>query len=231
VSLPARAARRLGRIAKRAAWRPLAPAVRRLFHVLYYDVERLQTWEDTRWMGARVLKNPFDLWSYQEIVHETRPDLVVETGTFNGGSTLYFASLLDCVGGGRVLSVDIEPQDGLPGHPRIEYRRDSSVSDGTLAWVAEACAGAERVMVVLDSDHSRDHVLAEMRAYAGFVTPGCYMVVEDGNVNGHPVFRGHGPGPTEALRAFLREDARFEPDPRRERFLMSFNPGGWLRRR
>lgn len=211
-------------------WRFLDPMARRLFHKLYYHHYRHQTWEDTWWMGARVLKCPNDLWSYQELIHDTRPDLIIETGTFNGGSTLFFAQLLDILGNGRVISVDLEPQSGLPEHPRIEYRKDSSVSSETLAWVKEACSKAERVMVVLDSDHSRDHVLAECRAYAGFVTAGCFMVVEDGNVGGHPVYREHGPGPTEALNAFLAEDARFLPDPRRERFLMSFNPGGWLRR-
>lgn len=223
--------KRLAVAAKGVLWRGLDPWVRRMFHKLYYHHYRHQTWEDTRWLGSRVLKNPFDLWSYQEVVWETRPDVIVETGTHDGGSTLFFASLLDLVGGGRVLSVDFDPKPGLPEHPRIEYRRDSSLSEGTLAWVAKACTGGARVMVVLDSDHSRDHVLAELRAYAGFVTPGCYLVVEDGNVGGHPVYREHGPGPTEALAAFLAEDSRFEPDPRRERFLMTFNPGGWLRRR
>lgn len=227
----AAAVKRLAMAAKGVLWRGLDPLVRKGFHKLYYHHYRHQTWEDTWWMGSRVLKCPNDLWSYQEVVWDTRPDLIVECGTFNGGSTLFFAHLLDLVGAGRVLSVDLDPQEGLPEHPRVEYRRDSSVSPETLAWVAEACSGAERVMVVLDSDHSRDHVLAELRAYAGFVTPGCYLVVEDGNVNGHPVYREHGPGPTEALRAFLAEDGRFEPDPRRERFLMTFNPGGWLRRR
>lgn len=217
--------------AKNVVWRVIEPAVLRCFHKLYYHHHRHTTWEATHWMGVRVLKNPFDLWSYQELLFETKPDLVIETGTFNGGSTLFYAGLLELIGSGRVVSIDLDPQDGLPEHPRVTYRRASSTDPETLAWVAEQAAGMERVMVVLDSDHSRDHVLAELRAYAGLVTPGCYLVVEDGNVNGHPVYREHGPGPTEALRAFLAEDDRFEPDARRERFLMTFNPGGWLRRK
>ncbi len=215
---------------KSVFWRFLDPFARRLFHKLYYHHYRTQTWEDTWWQGVRVLKSPNDLWSYQEILYETRPDLIIETGTFNGGSTLYFAHLLDLVGHGKIASVDLDPQDNLPIHPRIVYRKDSSTSQDTLDWLREECRGADRVMVVLDSDHSREHVLTELRAYSGFVTPGCYLVVEDGNVNGHPVYREHGPGPTEALAQFLAEDHRFRPDSRRERFLMTFNPGGWLRR-
>lgn len=224
-------AKRAAMAVKAVFWRFLDPLTRRLFHKLYYHHYRHQTWEDTWWMGARVLKCPNDLWSYQETIFDTKPDLIVETGTFNGGSTLYFASLLDLIGSGKVLSVDFDPQPGLPEHPRIEYRKDSSVSSETLAWIEGHVAAARRVMVVLDSDHSRDHVLAELRAYSGFVTPGCYLVVEDGNVGGHPVYREHGPGPTEALQAFLAENHEFEPDPRRERFLMTFNPRGWLRRK
>jgi cephalosporin hydroxylase len=96
--------------------------------------------------------------------------------------------------------------------------------------VAERAAGAGRVLVVLDSDHSRDHVLAELRAYAPLVTPGSYLVVEDTNVNGHPVYEAFGPGPMEAVQDFLKERDDFEVDRSREKFLLTFNPGGWLRK-
>ena len=86
-------------------------------------------------------------------------------------------------------------------------------------------------MVVLDSDHRRDHVLAELDAYADFVTPGCYLIVEDTNVNGHPVAPEFGPGPTEAVERFLDADNRFAVDQTQEKFLLTFNPGGFLRRR
>ena len=96
--------------------------------------------------------------------------------------------------------------------------------------VRERAAG-KSVMVILDSDHTRDHVLAELRAYAPIVTPGQYLVVEDSNINGHPVFPGFGPGPMEALQAFLAETGEFEVDRSREKFLVTFNPGGYLRKR
>jgi len=182
-------------------------------------------------MGVRVLKCPFDLWTYQEIIFETKPDLIIETGTFNGGSTFYFAHLLDSLGCGQIVSIDIDPQPELPSHPRIRFIKDSSVAPEIVAEMAELALRAERTMVILDSDHSRDHVLAELRAYFALVTPGCYLVVEDGNINGHPVLKQHGPGPTEALQQFLAENKDFDIDLHRERHLFSFNPGGYLRRK
>jgi cephalosporin hydroxylase len=91
--------------------------------------------------------------------------------------------------------------------------------------------GAAAVMAVLDSDHSYEHVLKELEAYGPLVTPGCYMIVEDTNVNGHPVVPDHGSGPAEAVETFLNESAFFDVDRDRERLLMTFNPGGYLRRR
>jgi cephalosporin hydroxylase len=92
-------------------------------------------------------------------------------------------------------------------------------------------AAAGVVFVVLDSDHRREHVLAELQAYADVVTPGSYLVVEDTSVNGHPVAPEFGPGPMEAVERFLETDERFVVDRSREKFLLTFNPGGFLRRR
>jgi cephalosporin hydroxylase len=85
-------------------------------------------------------------------------------------------------------------------------------------------------MVVLDSDHSHAHVAAEIAAYSSLVTPGCYLVVEDTNVNGNPVLPEWGPGPMEAVDEFLDDTQLFARDPAREKFMMTFNPGGYLRR-
>ena len=87
------------------------------------------------------------------------------------------------------------------------------------------------VLIILDSDHSRDHVLDELRIYNRWVSPGSYLIVEDTNVNGHPAMPEHGPGPMEALEAFLAENDEFEIDAAREKFFLTFNPRGFLRKR
>jgi cephalosporin hydroxylase len=198
------------------------------FHRSYYDS---RVWLDTRWLGTPAQKCPLDLWVYQEILAELRPSLIVETGTADGGSALYLASVCDLLGHGHVVTIDVEVRD-RPGHPRIRYVTGSSTDPTIVEQVRLMAIGASRVLVVLDSDHSRDHVLAELEAYAPFVTPSSYLIVEDTNVNSHPVLPEHGPGPAEAVDAFLalRGD-QFEVDRAREKFGLTFNPGGYLRRR
>ena len=199
------------------------------FHRLYYTSGR-QTWKDTRWLGARALKTPLDLWIYQELLVALAPALIIETGTAEGGSALFLASICELLGRGKIVTVDTETRE-QPRHPRITYLTGSSTAAETLATVAERAQGKSPVMVVLDSDHSRDHVLAELRSYADFVTPGSYLVVEDTNLHDHPVVPGFGPGPMEAVEEFLRERDDFEPDPSAEKFLLTFNPRGYLRRK
>jgi cephalosporin hydroxylase/glycosyltransferase involved in cell wall biosynthesis len=182
------------------------------------------------WLGTLTQKCPLDLWTYQEILVETQPDLIIETGTCAGGSAFFLACMCDLIGRGRVITIDIVSQPGRPQHPRIAYLPGSSVDPGVVARVRAEAAGCRRVMVILDSDHSRDHVLAELHAYADLVTPGCYLVVEDTVVNGHPYLPDFGPGAWEAVEDFLAERQDFLVDRDRERFLMTLNPGGYLRR-
>ena len=207
----------------------------------YYDrgdeVDHGVTWKGTTWMGVPIRKCALDLWLYQEIVHDLRPDLIVECGTAFGGSALYLAQLCDLVGNGRVVTVDIDEWDlvvpgyaGRPQHERITYVLGSSTDPEIVATVRGHVPDGGTVMVVLDSDHRHHHVLAELRAYADLVTPGSLLVVEDTMLNGHPVHAGFGPGPMEALEAFLAEDSRFQVEPLHEKFLTSFNPRGYLRR-
>lgn len=213
-----------------ALWRILTPITITLFHKLIYFHKRDSTWSNTRWMGAKVQKIPFDLWIEQEIIFETKPDLIIETGTFDGGSTLFYAHLFDLLGKGEVISIDVAAQPGLPEHPRITYVSESSVAPEVVSMLRERATG-KRVMVVLDSDHSQSHVRAELDALADLITPGCYLIVEDTNVNGHPVLTEHGPGPMEALRDWLRTNPHFDVDRSREKYLVTFNPSGYLKRR
>jgi len=200
------------------------------FHRLFYDTHDT-TWKQTFWLGVTVRKCAFDLWSYQEILVDTRPDLIVETGTYLGGSAFYLAGICDLLGHGKIVTVDISAPPGRPRHRRITYLQGSSTDPGIVVRVARRARTAKRVMVVLDSNHSRDHVLRELEAYGPLVTPGCYLVVEDTNVNGNPVLPDHGPGPMEAVEEFLATTDAFEVDRSRENRLLTFNPGGYLKRR
>lgn len=200
------------------------------FHVAYYDAWLARQGSmDLAWFGYRTMKSPMDMWTYQEILADTKPDLVVECGTAYGGSSLYLASLFDLLGRGDVVTIDIEARPGQPNHPRISRLIGSSVDPEILAEVRRRAAG-RRTMVILDSDHSAAHVGAELEAYRGLVSPGCYLIVDDTDVNGHPVVPDHGPGPMEAVDAFLPTAPEFVVDRDRERFMLTLNPRGYLRR-
>jgi len=201
-----------------------------LFHYFYY-YDGPTTWGNTRWMGIPLLKLPLDLWTYQDILYDTRPDVIVETGTNRGGSALYFANLFDLFGKGRIITVDIaHPPEGVPQHPRIEYIVSSSTDPDIVARIKSEIGPGEKVMVILDSDHAERHVSQELERYSPLVTPGCYLVVEDTNVNGHPVYRSHGPGPMEAVSRFLSKHPEFASDPGREKYELTFFPRGWLKK-
>jgi cephalosporin hydroxylase len=189
------------------------------------------TWSMTTWMGVPCLKHPCDLFSLHDVLTQVKPALIVETGTAYGGSALFMAHVLDAIGGpGSIVSIDLEPFPKVPQHPRITYRQGSSLDPEIVAYVQGRAQRAESVLVLLDSDHHADHVAAELATYAPLVTPGSYAIVEDTNVNGHPVLPEFGPGPGEAVAAFLANHPEFEADPLRERYLVTMHPGGWLRR-
>ena len=202
----------------------------RRFHDLYY--RRWLAGADTinlSWFGYQTLKCPFDLWMYQEILVRSRPDFVVETGTKFGGSALFLAMIFDQVRYGHVITVDINPQVGRPKHPRITYLTGSSTDSSIIMEVEKRTENA-RVLVILDSDHSAAHVLNEITAYSPLVQMGDYLIVEDTNVNGHPTSPNFGPGPMEAVETFLSGNDEFAGDQQCERFMMTLNPKGYLRR-
>jgi cephalosporin hydroxylase len=200
------------------------------FHKLYYT--RWLAGADTinlSWFGYQLLKCPLDLWIYQEILVRTAPELVIETGTFRGGSALYIASILDLLGQGEIISIDVEARQDRPRHPRITYLLGSSV-DSAIVEEVRVRADGRSTMIILDSDHHADHVYRELVTYSSMVRPGGYLIVEDTNVNGHPAFPNFGPGPMEAADRFLKEDGGFDIDLLANRFLMTLNPRGYLRR-
>jgi cephalosporin hydroxylase len=228
--LEAQVAARLDRAISAKRWKdPIVRQVIRQFHRIYYGASR-RTWGNTYWRGVPILKCPLDLWVYQEILVEVRPDVVVEAGTKHGGSAFYLASILDLLGHGRVLTIDVKPLPGRPEHPRITYLTGSSTDPDMVAAVDEQIGDGERVLVILDSDHSRDHVLAELEAWHSRVSVGSYLIVEDTNLNGHPVARRRGPGPWEAVAEWLPGQPGFRRDTTREKFFLTFNPRGYLKR-
>jgi len=200
-----------------------------LFHVLFYN-SRVSTWNNSFWCGNRILKCAFDNWIIQEIIWDIKPDLIIEAGTYYGGGTLFYAHLLDIIGKGKVFSIDIE-QKSVPKHDRIIYHIGSSLAKDTIDIVSGLAKNAETVLVNLDSQHIYSHVLKEMKIYSKFVTPGSYMIVEDSNVNGHPILPNKGDGPYEAINKFLAHNSNFEIDYSREKYYLTFNPNGYLRKK
>ncbi len=204
-----------------------------VFHFIWYRSD--QTWQRNLFLGHPIQQCPFDLQLYQEVIYATKPRFVVQTGVADGGSILYFASLLDLVGApadALVIGVDIELRATARAirHPRVRLVEGDSSAPEVAAKV-RALLPASRGMVVLDSLHTQAHVTAELTAFCELVETGCYLVVEDTNINGHPVARGFGPGPFEAVEAFLATHRDFvRDDTLWRRNLFSFHQYGWLRR-
>jgi cephalosporin hydroxylase len=204
---------------------------------LFHD---LPIWESMRFHNVKILKNPLDLWMLQQIAFEVRPDFVIETGTWYGGSALYWAHTLNGMGleNARVLTVDIQDltNEGASSHPLwkkyVEFFKGSSTDPKIVAKFAQRVRN-QRVIVNLDSDHSMPHVLQELRMYGPLVSPGSYMAVEDTHLDGVPTHPEQGPGPMAAVVRFLAEGGSkdFEQDFTREAVVMTSYPGGFLRRK
>ena len=204
-------------------------AITNLFHQLYYYSAE-KTWQNTFWFGLPVLKNPFDMWIYQEIIYEIQPDIIIETGTYFGGSALYMALMCDALGTGRIITIDVTEHKQRQSHPRVQYMLGSSTSEEIVTEVKKIIDGKKKVMVILDSDHSKNHVLKELKIYSQFVSLGSYLVVEDTNINGHPVRPNWGAGPMEALEEFMQTAKDFVVDKSKEKFLFTQNPKGFLKK-
>jgi cephalosporin hydroxylase len=196
-----------------------------------------------RWLGRPVIQYPQDLIAMQELIVAVRPDLVIETGIAHGGSLVFYASILELLGHGRALGIDIEirshNRQALEAHPlrhRYELIEGSSIAPEVVAEVRRRAEG-QRVLVVLDSNHTHAHVLAELRAYAPLVSVGSYCVVMDTIVEEMPAEaypdRPWGPGnnPWTAVRDFLAEQPGFEVDADLDAKLqLTQCAGGWLKR-
>lgn len=204
----------------------------KLFH-------QLPVWQQLRYQNIKVARNPLDLWMLQQIVYEVQPDFIVETGTGAGGSALYLANALHSMSldRSRVLTVDTQnlaadASKHFLWKKYVEFVQGNSTDPATVSRVAARVKGGKTVGT-LDSDHAMDHVLQELRMYSPLVARGSYLVVGSTHLDGVPTQPGSGPGPYEAVRRFLEESAgkEFEKDLSREMMVLTFNPGGWLRRK
>jgi cephalosporin hydroxylase len=197
-----------------------------------------------RWLGLPIIQVPDDIVTLQEIIWETRPQVVIETGFARGGSAILYSSILTLIGDGIVVSVDIDIRShnrtAVEEHPlgkRVRLVAGSSTASETLDRVRALIPDGARVMVILDSNHTHQHVLEELRLYGPLVTEGQFLVVSDTVIEDIPPQthrpREWGPGnnPKTALREYLRESDDFEPDPwYNSKELITSSRGGYLRR-
>jgi cephalosporin hydroxylase len=183
-------------------------------------------------MGIRAAKNPFDAWMYQEIIYEIKPEVIVEIGSAEGGSALYFANLLDILGKGEVISIDISRSGYKAKHPRIREITGDSSGPETIAKVAGFCSN-KSVLVVHDGGHSHEQVLKDLRSYSKFVSVNSYFIVEDGIIDLFKPEDGIGSyedGPLVAIDEFLKNNPNFVVDEEKERYILTYNPRGFLKR-
>ena len=184
------------------------------------------------WMGKSILKNPFDIWIYQEIIHEVQPDVIIEIGSKYGGSTKYFADLLDILGKGMVISIDIDRSVYDLDHKRVRVLTGDSSDPEIISMVAELCRD-KVVLVIHDGDHSRNQALKDLINYSKFVSLDSYFIMEDGIVDLFHDGDGLGfkeSGPLAATEEFLQGNPHFVIDPGRERYILTYNPKGYLKR-
>lgn len=182
--------------------------------------------------GIRIQKSPLDLWVYQEIIYEIKPDVIIEIGSFYGGSTLY---LSDLVPGGLVISVDINrtPYE-LKAKSNIAEVTGNSSDLKIFEQVKAFINPNDKVLIIQDGGHTQEQVYKDLKCYADLVTLGSYFIVEDAIVDyfgtGEGMIGQGYKGPGYATDQFLLEDNRFAIDRDKEKFLITYNPNGFLKR-
>ena len=201
------------------------------FHKLYFKLLEKKSGLQLSWLGHQTGKVPGDLWLYQELLTLHKPDLIIETGTHWGGSALFLATICSLLNHGKVLSIDLYHKDPLPTHERISYLQGSSVSPEISDKVAKIVGKNKKVLVILDSDHTKEHVQKELEIYSKFIRKGDLLIVEDTFLGGHPSHPEYGEGPTEAIENFLQRNDEFYIDRSYEKFLFTLNYNGFLKRK
>jgi cephalosporin hydroxylase len=185
---------------------------------------------NNKWGGRQAQKTPFDAWIFQEIICDTQPDIIIEIGNYAGGSTLYLANVLDSLAHGRILAIDIDHSriQNLH-HKRIKWITGNAISNEIIQKVNDEIGINDKVMVIEDSSHTYANTLSILEIYSRIVSVGCYFIIEDG-ICKEDFIGGPKPGPYEAIHVFLKEHEEFEIDKNREKFLLTYNPDGYLKK-
>jgi cephalosporin hydroxylase len=196
------------------------------------------------WLGRPIIQFPQDIVALQELIWAVKPQLIIETGIAHGGSLILSSSMLELIGGnGRVLGVDVEirphNRKAIEAHPmakRITLMEGSAVDDGIAAQVRSLAEGKSPVLVILDSNHTHDHVLQELNLYSPLVTKGSYLLVFDTVIEDMPSGAfpnrpwGRGNNPKTAVKEFLKHNHRFVLESEIEnKLLLTVAPGGYLK--
>lgn len=235
---------------ERAKSYPKNDALQQAWQTFHNEIVKAKYAYNFFWLGVPVLQAPQDLQALQEIIWEVKPDLIIETGIAMGGSLIFSASMLAIleacgeIDKGDVLGIDIEirphNKEAILAHPlskKITMIEGSSIDEGVIARVREFAKAKERVLVCLDSNHTHDHVLAELRAYAPLVSVGNYCIVGDtgiedlpeGTTSGRPW--GKGNNPKTAVWEYLKENSNFEIDKTMDsKLILTGSPDGYLKR-
>lgn len=182
------------------------------------------------YFGVKAEKSPMDAWVYQEIIYETRPDVIVEIGNLKGGGLLAYAHIFDLLGCGRVIGVD-QNHTQIAAHVRSHKRITLVTGDCVKMYgaVAKMIKPVDRVMVIEDSAHTYQNTLNVLNLYSPLVKSGLYFIVED-SICRHGLRVGPSSGPYEAIEAFIKSNRNFIIDRDREAFLITWNPKGYLKR-
>ena len=208
----------------------------RALHTMARWIWNLDLWQNMYWLGIPVMKTPGDMWMMQQVIAEIRPDFIIEAGTWRGGSALYYAHTLDALelDDARIITIDVQDLTAEASQfpvwqRRVDFVHGSSTDPAVVSKIAQRVEG-KKVLVVLDSLHTGEHVRKELAAYAPLVSPESYIIVEDTNLDGVPLLPELRSGPMSAAKSFLASEAgaAFRADTTREIFLTTFHPAGWL---
>lgn len=188
--------------------------------------------ENCNWMGVRCLKNPLDTWIYQELIYTINPDIIIEIGSYEGGTTLFFANILDIIGKGRVISIDIDRSNFKAKHDRIIVVDGDSASQEVFSKVTELCKD-KKILIIHDGAHDKEHVLKDLTLYSTLVSVGSYLIVEDTIIDLFEYGDGLGTpyeGPLSAITEFVKTNNNYVIDDDCERYLLTYNQRGFLKR-